>query len=219
MMTGGLTRLTAAIAASLVFHAAASAAVYMVLPTDTDVRAGTTTNLSVVVETESGDNVVGSGFFSFALDLAFSGSAGVAGEDVKNVSINETDFDKLLSNQLGHPDGNRYLGVAGVTWNVVPPTFGEKPGDMTWLFDFDLTVPVTAVFGDLIVITPDEGALENLAANGGFDNVAPQRFQPTTLTVVPEPSTLILVPGLFALLLPAVLKRTSAPEIDPLTIP
>lgn len=80
-----------------------------------------------------------------------------------------------------------------MTTNIFPPTFGYDVGDMTWLSRFDLTVPTTAQIGDTITITPSEGALENLIVNETFDNVAPQHFRPATVTVVPEPTTAVVL--------------------------
>ena len=191
-MNNRLTGLRTAVAVTLLFAAHADAATYWVLPSETDVLAGATTALSVEVETEAGENVVDVGYFSFAIDLTLTGAAGAAGSDISNVVINETDFDDLSSISLGFPQGNQYRGIAGVTTDIFPPTFGETVGDITCLFHFDLMVPVTAELGDTITIIPSEGALENLIANASFDNVAPQTFQPATLTIIPEPSTLTL---------------------------
>ncbi len=188
-MNNRLTGLRTAVAVTLLFAAFADAATYRVLPSESDVLPGDTPTLSVEVETEAGDNVVGIGYFSFAIDLTLTGTAGAMGSDIANILINETDFDDLSSISFGFPQGNQYFDTAGVTTDIVPPTFGYNVGDITWLFDFDLLVPVTAELGDTITITPSEGTLENLIANENFDNVAPQHLQPTTLTVVPEPAT------------------------------
>ncbi|MHC4696933.1 MAG: hypothetical protein ACYTFA_09335 [Planctomycetota bacterium] len=191
-MTNQLTASGMVAAVTLSFAVDANAAIYRVSPAETDVLAGTTTSLSAEVETEAGDNVVGFGYFSFAVDLTVTGTAGATATDIANILINETAFDDLLSNSVGFPQGSQYLNIAGVTTDFMPPTFGENVGDITWLFDFDLAVPVTAELGNTITIMPSEGAMENLIANLAFDNVAPQSFGPATLTVVPEPSSATL---------------------------
>ncbi len=187
-MNNRLTGLRMAVAVTLLFAAHADAATYRVLPSEGDVLPGDGLTLSVEVETEAGGNVVGIGYFSFAMDLTLTDTAVDMGSYITNVLINKTDFDDF--NSPGSPQGNQYLDIAGVTTDFRPPTFGHNVGDITWLFDFDLMVPVTAELGDTIMITPSEGALENLSANASFDNVAPQNFQPATLTVVPEPTSL-----------------------------
>ncbi|MFH1110425.1 MAG: PEP-CTERM sorting domain-containing protein [Planctomycetota bacterium] len=169
------------------------AATYRLVPSEAQVLPGTTIGLRAEVETEEGDNVVGIGYYSFALDLTLTGAAGARGSDISSVLINEADFDDLLNNSLGFPQGNQYLGIAGVTTDIFPPTFGYSVGDVTSLFNFVLAIPTTAVLGDTILITPGEGALENLIANTTFDNVFPQRFESATLTVVPEPTSLVLL--------------------------
>ena len=178
------------------------AGLYGIVPSQADVLPGTTIGLSAEVVTEAGDNVIGIGYFSFALDLTLSGTAGAVGEDISNLALNVASFDDLLGNSLGFAQGDQYLGVAGVTTDIIAPTFGHNVGDITWLFNFDLTIPATAQFGETITITPSEGALENLIASMSFDNVMPQTFEPTTLTVVPEPSsaTLCLVIAAVAML-------------------
>ena len=198
-MNNRLTGLRTAVAVTLMFVAVADAATYRVLPSETDVLAGATIALSVEVETEAGDNVVGFGYFSFAIDLTLTGTAGVTGTDISNVLINETNFDDLLNISFGFPQGNQYLGIAGVTTDILPPTFGDTAGDITWLLDFELMIPVTAELGDTITITPSEGALENLIANASFDNVSPQTFLPATMTIVPEPTTAALLITLLGL--------------------
>ena len=202
-MNNRLTGLRTAVAVTLMFAAVADAATYRVLPSETDVLAGATIALSVEVETEAGDNVVGFGYFSFAIDLALTGAPWAMGSVIStdSILINETNFDDLLNISFGFPQGNQYLGIAGVTTDILPPTFGDTAGDITWLLNFELIIPVTAELGDTITITPTEGALENLIANASFDNVAPQHFQPATLTVVPEPTTLTMLIALSAALL------------------
>lgn len=188
-MNNRLTGLRTAVAVTLLFAAVADAATYRVLPSESDVLPGATIGLSVEVETEAGDNVVGFGYFSFAIDLTLTGTAGAMGSDIASILINETDFDDLSGISFGFSQGNQYLGTAGLTTDFLPPTFGYNVGDIAWLFDFELVVPVAAGLGGTIIITPSEGTLENLIASETFANVAPQNFQPATLTVVPEPAT------------------------------
>jgi hypothetical protein len=173
--------------------AAVDAATYRLVPSEAQVRPGTTIGLTAEVETEAGDNMVGIGYFSFAIDLTLTGTTGAMGQDISSILINEADFDDLLNHSSGFPQGNQYLGIAGVTTDILPPTFGYNVGDTTRLFGFDLTVPEMAAFGDTITIAPSEGTLENLIVNDSFDNVVPQNFQPTTLTVVPEPTTAVML--------------------------
>lgn len=178
---------------------ASEAGIYRIVPSEADVLPGETIGLTAEVVTELGDNTVGVGYFSFALDLTLTGTSVAIGDDIGGVVINEASFDDLSSNSLGFAQGGQYLGIAGVTLDLVAPTFGQDIGVATWLFDFDLTVPFAAEFGETITITPSEGTLENLIANASFDNVAPQYFQPTTLTVVPEPTTAVLLVALLGL--------------------
>jgi len=192
-MNNRIMGLRAAVVGSLLFTAIADASIYRVMPSDTNVVAGATTGFSVEVETEAGDNVVDVGYFSFAIDLALTGTGGAMGSDVSNVLINETVFDDLSSISIGLAQGSQYLGIAGVTTDFLPPTFGNNAGDITWLFGFDLIIPLAAEPGDTITIIPSEGTLENLIANTTFDNVFPQRFESATLTVVPEPTSLLLL--------------------------
>ena len=192
-MNNRITGFWASATVSLLLVASADAATYRVLPRETDVLAGTTTGLSVEVETDARDNVVNHGYFSFAIDLTLTGTAGAMGSDIRNILINEVDFDDLSSSSFGFPQGGQYLGIAGMTTDIAPPTFGHNVGDRTWLFDFELTIPETAQLYQTITITPSEGVLENLIANANFDNVSPQNLRPATLTVVPEPSSLILL--------------------------
>lgn len=169
-----------------------NAAQYRILPATNNVLAGETLNLAVEVETMSGDNLVGMGHFSFAIDLALTGTAGAVGTDISNIAINELEWDDTLSNQLGSAQANEWIGVGGVTEDAVAPNFGSTVGDVVDLFTFDLTVPADAVLGDTIVITPREGFLQNLTVSDFFDPVEPQTFVPATLTVVPEPSAALL---------------------------
>ena len=174
-----------------------SAAIYRVLPPANDVMPGVTYPMRVEAETQAGDNVVGTGFFSFAIDLTVSGDAGATGSDISNVLLNEADFDDLFGNSPGHAMGDQYVDIAGVTSNFLAPTFGHLSGDKTWLFDFNFTVPPSALLNQTITLTPSEGAFENLIVNDAFDSVMPQLFEPATLTVVPEPVTpLLLTVGL-----------------------
>ena len=169
------------------------AAIYRVLPSAADVTPGASYPMRVEVETQPGDNVVGVGFFSFAIDLAVSGTAGATGNNIGNVVLNESDFDDLLTHSVGHPQGNEYLGIAGVTSNFLAPTFGHHSGDTTWLVDFDVVIPSTASAGDALTITPSEGAFENLIANDRFD-VAPQLSD--DLVRRSEPATALDGPGI-----------------------
>lgn len=173
--------------------ATANAAEYRILPENTDVLAGETLNFAVEVETMSGDNLVGIGHFSFAIDLTLSGTAGAAGTDIRNIAINQLEWDDTLSNQLGSAQGNEWIGVGGVTEDAVAPNFGSTVGEVVDLFTFDLTVPADASLGDTIVITPAEGFLQNLTVSDFFDPVEPQTFAAATLTVVPEPTTATLL--------------------------
>lgn len=192
-MKNGLGKLGLVVPLLLYAGTATEAGIYRIVPSEADVVSGATIPLTAEVMTELGDNTVGVGYFSFALDLTISGTAGGTGAHISEVFINEAEFDDLVSNALGFPQGNRYLGVAGATLNLDPPTFGQDAGAVTRLFDFFLTVPEGAAIGDTITITPSEGTLENLIADASFNNVAPQNFQPATLTVIPEPGTLTLV--------------------------
>ena len=173
--------------------AAANAAEYRILATDYDVLAGETVTLAVEVETAPGDNLIGVGYFSFAIDLALAGTAGAVGSDIGNIAINESEWDDVASNQLGNPDADGWIGVGGVTMDATAPNFGAALGDVIPLFTFDLTVPVDALPGDTIAITPSEGFLQSLTVSDLFDPVDPQTFAAATLTVVPEPTTTLLI--------------------------
>jgi hypothetical protein len=185
----------------------AEAADYRIAGGGAEVTPGTITHLTAEVETKAGDNVVGIGFFSFAIDLGLSGSAGARGTDISSIVLNTTNFDDLLSGSVGAPQGDRYLGIAGLTTDLIAPTFGYNTGDVTRLFDFSLTVPASALMGETIIITPSGGALENLIANTTFDSVRPQNFAPLTLVVVPEPTTASLLLAFLALGSSVVWKR------------
>ena len=63
-------------------------AMYSMTAPATQVLPGETIGLGVQVETEPGDNLVGVGHFSFAIDLDFSGTAGSLAQYVANVTIN-----------------------------------------------------------------------------------------------------------------------------------
>jgi len=169
------------------------AAEYRIVPAAADVLASDTLNLAVEVETEPGDNLVGVGHFSFAIDLALTGDAGAMGSDISNIVINEIEWDDTSSNQTGTPLGNEWIGVGGVTTDPFAPNFGAGVGDVIELFTFDLTIPATALLSSTITITPSEGLLQNLTVNSTFDPVSPQNFTPATLTVVPEPMSALLV--------------------------
>lgn len=177
-----------------------TAGIYRVIPTDLEVEPGTTTQVLMEVETEAGDNTVNRGYFSFAVDLAFSGDAGVQGSNVSNVAINLGAFNDLQNASTGAPFGSIYGDVAGVTTDILRPSFGWHVGDIVRLFSFELTIPNGAANGDTVIITPGEGFLGNRIVSGNFDRVAPQNYMPTTLTVVPEPaSALLLIIGLVAI--------------------
>jgi hypothetical protein len=178
------------------------AAQYRVVPAAADVLAGETLNLTVEVETESGDNLVGVGHFSFAIDLALTGDAAATGNDISNILINETQWDNTPSNQTGAPLGDEWIGVGGVTTDAFAPNFGDGVGDVIELFTFDLAIPATASPSSTITITPREGLLQNVTVNSTFDPVFPQRFTPATITIVPEPT-----PALLALAAAATLVR------------
>lgn len=166
----------------------ASGAVVRVMPAVVDVAPGNETRLTVTIETESGDNTVGYGYFSFATDLTVTGPDSVSGSNIGGIEINTTYFDDALNNSLGEPEGNRYVDVAGVTTAVSWPTFGEAVGDIILLFGFDFTVPAEVVPGDAITITitPGEGFLQTLSANEQLDPVEPERFATATVRVVTD---------------------------------
>jgi hypothetical protein len=145
-----------------------------------------------MVETEIGDNVVGAGYYSFAVDLTISGTAGALGSDVSNVEVNTAMFNNVAAASVGHAEAAAYVGIGGATSDLIPPSFGHNVGDVIALFNFDLLVPASAAIGDSITIAPNEGILENLVV-GTFDPVAPQIFVPLHLTVVPEPTTAVLM--------------------------
>ena len=169
---------------------------YRIMPSSADVLAGSTVGLAVEVETEPGDNLIGVGHYSFAIDLALGGTAGATGGDISNVVINTAFFDDYTNG--GASNGLAYLGTAGSTTDVTVPNFGSNVGDVLWLSNFDLTVPASALVGDTILITPSEGFLENVTVTG--DLVYPQHFAAATLTVVPEPTTLLALAGVVGLL-------------------
>lgn len=170
----------------------AEGGIYRVVPGESDVLPGSVTTLRVEAVTEEGDNTIGIGLFSFAIDLTVAGTAGADASDISNVVANTGSFDDLSSLSLGFAQGDEYLGIAGLTTDIFPPTFGHVVGDIIPLFTFDLTISDLAMIGDTITITPSEGAVDNLIANPTFDNVAPQMFLPATVTVVPEPTTGLL---------------------------
>ncbi len=166
----------------------ASGAVVRVMPAVVDVAPGSVSRLTVTIETESGDNTVGYGYFSFATDLTVTGPESISGSNVGAVEINTAYFDDTLNNSLGEPAGNRYVDVAGVTTAVSWPTFGENVGDIILLFGFDFSVPAEMTPGDAITITitPSEGFLQTLSANQQLDPVEPQRFATATVRVVTD---------------------------------
>jgi len=188
-----IKELAAVLLGIALISAHAEAGMYRVVPGGADVTSGSTVTLHVEAVTELGDNTIGIGLFSFAIELALSGTAGADGSDISNVIVNAGAFDDLSSLSLGFAQGSEYLGIAGVTSDIFPPTFGHHAGDVVSLFSFDLAIPDLAVFGDTITLTPSEGALDNLIANSTFDNVSPQTFEPATLTVVPEPTSVLIL--------------------------
>lgn len=153
---------------------------------------GATVPVLVEVETQAGDNLIGFGLFSFAIDLHLGGTAGATGAAVSGVSINQVVFNDLASNRVGMPAADRFVGTAGVTTDVIAPNAGSSIGDVTRLFDFNLRIPADAQAGDTITLLPAQGALENLTVNDNFDPVSPQRFIMTTITVIPEPGIVAL---------------------------
>lgn len=169
-----------------------NAAVYRVSATSAQVLPGDTIPISVEVETETSDNLVGTGHFSFAIDLTVSGTSNVAGDALTDVVINETQWDDTFSNQIGSPSGDQLVGTGGVTTDVFEPNFGSAVGDTVELFTVNLNVPANATEGETIILTPSEGFLENLTVNAVFDSVTPQNFSPFTFVVVPEPSCALL---------------------------
>jgi len=166
----------------------ASGAVVRVMPAVVDAAPGSESHLTVTIETESGDNTVGYGYFSFATDLTVTGPDSVSGSNIGGVEINTAYFDDALNNSLGGPEGNRYVDVAGVTTAISWPTFGENVGDIILLFGFDFTVPAEVAPGDAITITitPSEGFLRTLSANEQLDPVEPERFATATIRIVTD---------------------------------
>ena len=189
------TALTLSVFIGLCFHGASYAATYRIVPSEANVLPDALTSMSVEVETEAGDNLVGVGHYSFAVDLALSGTAAATGSDISNVDINDEPgfFDDLLSNEIGAASGNEFLGTAGVADDPFPPNFGWNIGDVVELFTFDLSIPATAQPGDTVIVTLSEGTLGSHIINDTLDAVAPQLFEAATLTVIPEPHTLALL--------------------------
>ncbi len=185
--------LPAALLAGGALAGSARGADYRVKPSVADVLPGDTVPMWVEVATIAGDNLVGIGHYSFAVDLSVTGTAGADGSAVSNVQINEAVFDDTDFNVIGAPSGPGFIGTGGVIDDVFGPNPGGVVGDVILLFSFDLAVPALAQPGDVIVITPSEGFLESLTVNAGFDNVDPQSFGTAALTVVPEPATLKLL--------------------------
>lgn len=171
---------------------------------------GETVALRVEVQTLSGDNLVGFGHLSFAIDLLMSGSLGASGSIIQNVQINTAVFDNTGVGSTGHASGNQYVGTSGITNSFTPPHPGAQIDDIVVLFDFQLTVPLSAQSGETVTIAPVEGLNENLAViPNAFDPVAPQTFSPLTITVVPEPAPLATV-LLLAIAMPAGVRRRSS---------
>lgn len=169
--------------------ASAQSAEYRIL-SESVALPGSLASMRAEVETYAGDNLIGFGHFSFAVDLAFAGDAGVRGSAVRNIVMNVAVFDDVLSNQLGGPSEARYLGMGGVTTDVIWPNPGAGIGDIVELFTFDLLIPEAAQVGQTVTIMPSEGFLQNVVANDNFDPVAPQTFAAAHMTIVPEPGTL-----------------------------
>jgi hypothetical protein len=169
-----------------------NAAVYRIDAASAQVLPGDTIPVSVEVETETSDNLVGIGHFSFAIDLTVSGTSSAAGDALTNIIINESQWDDTFSNQIGSPAGDQLVGTGGVTTDVFEPNFGSAVGDTVELFTLNLNVPADAAQGETIILTPSEGFLENLTVNAVFDAVTPQNFAPFTFVVVPEPGSGLL---------------------------
>jgi len=165
-------------------------AIYRVVPAASVAEPGQVVAMRLEVETEAGDNLVGFGHFSFAIDLAISGDAGAMGSDISGITINTAFFDDVLSNDLGMASGAMYSGVAGVTTDVLSPNQGFLIGDVVELFTFDYTVPLTATAGQSVSFTPSEGLFENLTVDDFFSPVSPQRFDRAVISVVPAPGAL-----------------------------
>ncbi len=166
------------------------AAIYRVVPAQVDAPAGDTLVFTAEVETEAGDNTIGNGYLSFAIDLTVSGSTGAAGGSVHGVTVNQQAFP--LSNLLGSAVGQQYRGVGGVV-NFVGPRIGAVAGQVVDLFDFNLTVPLSAIDGDTILIMPGESPPRNLVNVTGFPPVSVQAFEGVLINVVPEPATSLLM--------------------------
>lgn len=184
---------SSAVLLMLVATRSAVAAEYGLSASSSLVEVGSILPVTAMVRTQAGDNVVGAGYFSFAVDLRFSGSAPVLGSAVSDLTINTGLFDDLVVASFGLADDDRYIGIAGATTDLVAPSFGQIVGDVIPLFTFDLLIPQTAALGETITITPSEGFLENLVIGGNFPPVAPQTFSSLELTVVPEPSGAFLL--------------------------
>lgn len=182
-----------AFALCLVGQGGAFAATYQVLPSNSTAQPGDDLDLSVSVRTEQGDNVVGLGYVSFAIDLDIFGTAGATGDDIGQVVLNTMLFDLEGFNAIGAASGSRYVGISGLTSRVFAPTFGMHVGDIVDLFTFQIQIPIDAQIGSEILILPSEGFLQNLAATSTFDPVSPQLFETTRIVVVPEPSTFLLL--------------------------
>jgi hypothetical protein len=147
--------------------------------------------ISIEVMTEAGDNVVDVGYFSFALDMMVSGTAGLGADAVEDVSIATFLFDDLESSFTGEPQGEMYMGTAAATTDAFPPNFGSEIGEIVPLFSFRLEIPADAAIGETIDIELSEGVLLNVTA--GLERVSPQSFEPIHLEVVPEPGTLAML--------------------------
>jgi hypothetical protein len=178
--------------AGLVLCGTVQAARYRVLPTLISGLPGETLAMTAVADTESGDNLVGVGHYQFAVDLTLGGTAGADGTAIGNVSINNDDFNDPAGMHIGVPVGTAFAGTAGRTADPAP-TFGYVVGDEIPLFYFDLTIPETAVVGDMITVTPSEGALRSYAATSPIALVSPQLFETASARVLPEPGGLLIL--------------------------
>ena len=171
----------------------AFAADYRLVPASPDVEAGETISLTVEVVTQSGDNLVGSGHFAFAIDLSFNGTAEVGPDAISALLLNQTVFSDVESGFLGTIDGSQLKGVGGASLDAFGPNAGASVGDIVQLFSFSLSVPAAAPLGSTITITPSEGRLQNVTVNDMLDRVSPQTFSSTNLVVIPEPASLVLL--------------------------
>jgi hypothetical protein len=167
----------------------------------------------VEVLTEPGDNTIDAGgYFSFAIDMDFGGTAGIVGADVWDVQINHALFDDVQSSFTGQPQGASYTGVSAATTSAVPMTFGYTAGDIVSLFTFQLDIPASAMVGQTLTITPSEGFLQNVVVATPPDmpeQVDPQNFMVYSGLIIPEPGSMfVLLTGSGALLILRQLRRS-----------